>query len=489
MHTVYASARVKGGEMGASMGVLDRRRAALTVLTEAFMKDPVGSRRRQGVSAYLEASSDRSRRLYERHGCTDLGPPIGLPDGPTLRPMWRDPRNTPRITKQAEEFMTTDRDIIAGGPRDFMTVRRLTLAGSQAEIGRSLAAEATTAYGWAPVPADPVLSRARRTWFERHWPQHLARTRGAARAAGLDPDTEHVHLDALSGAPTGSGCSATWIPPTSSADGRAYLGRNYDFFTVGTQQLFATLTGAAGPEHEPPMASRPYVITSVPDDGPTTTCITMNELDGCMEGVNEHGLAIALLIADAESAGGPVDAGPQVGISSVQLPRFVLDTCRNVEEAKQALLLAKQYDLGLPLHYLIADSSGAAFVWERGAGGVEHIIIADGALCVTNHLLHRHPDASRLPVDNAETMRTYDRAATLTKRTTDGALSKARLRETLDEVSFSAANSGDYPIRTLWSTIIDASGPSMTTRFYLGDDSDGNPRYSADLVFTPTAAS
>ena len=44
-----------------------------------------------GVAAYLEASSEHSRRLYLRHGYRDLGPPIDLPDGPSLIPMWRAP--------------------------------------------------------------------------------------------------------------------------------------------------------------------------------------------------------------------------------------------------------------------------------------------------------------------------------------------------------------------------------------------------------------
>ena len=44
-----------------------------------------------GVPGYLEASSERSRRLYREHGYADLGPPIVLPGGPSLFPMWREP--------------------------------------------------------------------------------------------------------------------------------------------------------------------------------------------------------------------------------------------------------------------------------------------------------------------------------------------------------------------------------------------------------------
>jgi len=43
----------------------------------------------EGVPAYLEASSRRSRALYERYGFRDTGDPIQLPDGPCVWPMWR----------------------------------------------------------------------------------------------------------------------------------------------------------------------------------------------------------------------------------------------------------------------------------------------------------------------------------------------------------------------------------------------------------------
>ncbi|RCV52895.1 GNAT family N-acetyltransferase [Marinitenerispora sediminis] len=42
-----------------------------------------------GLAAYLEASSPRSRALYQRHGFEDLGAPVRVADGPPLWPMWR----------------------------------------------------------------------------------------------------------------------------------------------------------------------------------------------------------------------------------------------------------------------------------------------------------------------------------------------------------------------------------------------------------------
>lgn len=375
--------------------------------------------------------------------------------------------------------MNVTRELVAGGTGEFMTVRHLTVSGSQAEIGRVLAEEARDHYGWRPLPADPTIGRARHTWFERNWPQHHARMAGAAEIAGVSP--EQVHLDGLTGLPTGSGCSATWCAPSATTDGHGLVGRNYDFFTVGMEQLFALMSGGAGPAHEPPAAARPYVITSRPDDGPATTVVTMNELDGCTEGINEHGLAVVLLIADAENSSAPVPAGPQVGISSIQLPRFVLDTCANVEQAKQALLAAKQYDLGTPLHYLIADRSGRAFVWEHTHGGVEHIVEADGeSLCVTNHPLHRRVEQVW---DDEETMFTHQRLETLSERTKSGPMSLPRLRDALDEVRFNARKAGSYPLRTLWRTVFDLDDRTMAAHFYLGDDADGELRYSTEAVF------
>ena len=381
--------------------------------------------------------------------------------------------------------MPVTTEIIAGGSADFMTVSHVTASGSQAEIGRALAERARGVYDWTPVPADPVKARARRAWFARHWPQHLARMQGAAEALGVDLEADTVHLDGLTGVPNGSACSASYYPPAATADGHAVLGRNYDFFTTSATALFALISGEPAPEgDEPPMASRPHVLTSVPDDGPATTLLTMSELDGCMEGVNEHGLAVALLIADAENVSAPVDAGPQVGLSSVQLPRFLLDTCATAAEALDALLGAKQYDLGTPLHYLVADRSGDAFVWERGPGGDEHAVRIDGAaLCVTNHLVHRHPDPADLPADNAETMLSYQRYRTLAGRADGGGLSADAMRAALDAVRFEADTYRDYPVRTLWRTVFDLERATMATRFYLGDEPGGAARYSPELEF------
>jgi hypothetical protein len=47
---------------------------------------------REGVRAYLDATSPRNKRLYERHGFRATGE--FAPDGgPRLWPMWREPKD------------------------------------------------------------------------------------------------------------------------------------------------------------------------------------------------------------------------------------------------------------------------------------------------------------------------------------------------------------------------------------------------------------
>ena len=44
-----------------------------------------------GEPAYLEATNADNRRLYERHGFRVVGE-LPLPGGPSLFPMWREPK-------------------------------------------------------------------------------------------------------------------------------------------------------------------------------------------------------------------------------------------------------------------------------------------------------------------------------------------------------------------------------------------------------------
>ncbi len=47
------------------------------------------------IPGYLEASSPGGRTVSGQYGFAPIGPEIRMPGGPTLRPMWREPRELP----------------------------------------------------------------------------------------------------------------------------------------------------------------------------------------------------------------------------------------------------------------------------------------------------------------------------------------------------------------------------------------------------------
>ncbi|WP_285779331.1 GNAT family N-acetyltransferase [Microtetraspora sp. NBRC 13810] len=69
------------------MGVLRGGRGA--GLGSAMLRHRLARADADGLPAYLEASSLRSRALYLRHGFDDLGAPVSAADSPLLWPMWR----------------------------------------------------------------------------------------------------------------------------------------------------------------------------------------------------------------------------------------------------------------------------------------------------------------------------------------------------------------------------------------------------------------
>lgn len=65
-----------------------------------------------GIPAFLQASSQQSRTLYERHGYKGLGDPFHLPDGTPFWSMWREPSSpeTNTGTGTGDRASTSDSD-------------------------------------------------------------------------------------------------------------------------------------------------------------------------------------------------------------------------------------------------------------------------------------------------------------------------------------------------------------------------------------------
>jgi hypothetical protein len=376
--------------------------------------------------------------------------------------------------------------IVAGGAKDdFLTVRRLRARGSNREIGRAMATAAREVHGEDAGPhraVDRHVQRARRRWFAIHHPVLLERMSGAAEVFGVDPDDDRWDLGRLGRVEVPAGCSAVFHPGTGTKYRRALLGRNFDFPT-GT---YSDIVGVPRTPGEPALAADPWVIELRPDHGYASIVVGIMDIMGGMDGVNEVGLAVTLL-ADNESPAPEPSVVPQVGLSEQQVVRYLLETCRDVDEAKQALLMAKQYYIFVPCHFLVADRSGRSFVWEYSRGhNREHIVELEASdpLVCTNHLLHRWPDPAQLPADprSAGTAAfTYDRWRALQTQSVATALvDDADVRAHLDTVRFTFPSPG---VRTLWQAIHDLDQASLEVSFFLGDR-HGASQYSDPIRFS-----
>jgi hypothetical protein len=385
--------------------------------------------------------------------------------------------------------MERTRTVIAGGgPDDFATVHHLVLRGTQREIGRALAEEALAHFPAVPPPDDPAVNRARRRWVERHWPDHYARMHGIADALGVELLDDRVNAVDVTATPFRPGCSVLWCGSEATDDGHPRFGRNFDFRTDSAFDV----AGVPIEGDQPAMLSRPYVVETHPDTGLASIVIAACELTGCFEGINESGLAVAVL-ADDESENLRPALQPQAGLDEIRLPRFLLDTCRDADEAIDALYTTKQFDTMFTCHYVVADRHGNAFVWERDTHNAEHVVRADGdTLCVTNYLLHRHPSPRSLPAGDPRrpdslpfTTDFFERARMLDGHAWSRPISVAALEAALDDVAVGT----DVPgARTLWRSVFDPVARSVAVEFYLGDDADGRVRRSPPVSCTLAGA-
>lgn len=383
--------------------------------------------------------------------------------------------------------MSTTTTIVAGGSRgDFLTVRHLRAGGSQREIGQALAAAAAVAHGpaAAPKPADPLVEGARRRWFDHNHPIHRERMAGIAEHFGIDPDDTRWSYDWLGTYEVPAGCSVAFYPGTGTTDGHGVLARNFDFPTA----TLAEIVGLSPLEGERPLAADPWVIELHPDEGYASLTVGIMDVMGAMDGINAAGLSVALL-ADNESPEPEPTGVPQVGLSEQQVVRYLLDTCATVDEAKEALLLAKHYYFFTPCHFLVADRSGASFVWEHSPRRNREAIVApdprtSGRLICTNHLLHRWPDPTQLPDDHGPmgtAALTYHRWQTLSAAlAADPVVDRDEIRAQFADVSFRAPV---VEARTFWHSQYDVDDATMEVSFFI-HDADGESRYTAPLRFT-----
>lgn len=358
------------------------------------------------------------------------------------------------------------------GDDDAVRVRHVRVTGSQRDIGRALAAAAEAAHGAlaAPQAIDPALERVRRRWFALHHPALAERSRGVAAHFDIDPDDPAFAFDWLGTYRLPAGCSVAYYPGAGTKDGHGVLARNFDFPTATLSELI----GRSPTRGERPLGADPWVVEAHPDDGCASVTVGIMDVMGAMDGINEAGLTVALL-ADNETPETEPTGTPQVGLAEQQVVRYLLDTCTTVDEALDALRLAKHYYFFTPCHYMVADRTGRAVVWEHSPRRNREVVVEQdptgpGRLVCTNHLLHRWADPSLLPDDSGPigtAALTYHRWRTLTAANADGAVVDSEtITEQFAAVRFTAPL---VEARTFWHATYDVDDASAAVSFWLHD--------------------
>ena len=379
--------------------------------------------------------------------------------------------------------------VVAGGPDRFMEVRHVVMKGTNRAIGKKLG-EIASALGTGPMSrGSALLNRTQREYMKSAYPILHERMRGIAEAFGLGIDDDSYDFSSIMFFPTAPpGCSAVFYPGAHTESGHGILSRNFDFTT-------GTIEGQRPSGDQAPAVSRPFIFEFYPDKGYASIAICAFELvGGVLDGMNEKGLVVAIFGDDDTAVRHGIHPSMDVGLHELMSMRYLLDTCSNVAEAKEALLLSKHIYAFVPCHYLIADRSGKSFIFEFSPyRHATYIIDGQGPQCITNHLVSQYPDIEEFP--DSVMIDSFDRYRAL-----HDAVAEVGKRFTLEEITAinaAVANSAmefDHPERapgrTLWHALYDTSDLSLRVKFYLGDriDTEGGKakiaEYSDYIEFT-----
>jgi hypothetical protein len=237
--------------------------------------------------------------------------------------------------------------------------RVFDLRGSHFEIGRALGRSNprfAVMPWWSPSPARDFALACAAIVEELH-PPLLDEYRGYAEAQDIEYDQllQGVCRTSLRQRAVG-GCTSF----VTLCGGAVIAGRNYDFRTIQTMRLRIRLS---------PDAALPSLGMqgSVPG--------------GRYDGVNAHGLFVSLHVVMADES---ENRAP--GVPFHLIPRILLETCRNVDEALDRIVRIPHLN---SFNYLLADPDRFVAV-EAHPARLRVRECEDDFIVVTNH--YRHPD-------------------------------------------------------------------------------------------------
>ncbi len=362
----------------------------------------------------------------------------------------------------------------------YTEVRHIVLKGTNEDIGKALGEISKEDYGVKPSRfVDPVYARARMSYMQKNYPAFYERMKGVAEAYGVSLDSTDLDLSVLPYDAGSLGCSVVYFPPSVTYNGHAMTCRNLDFRTTQMDVLL----GKVEVSEDTGLFARTYVMELYPDEGYSSLAIGGHDLLGFIfQGFNSQGLAIELLADESPHVVITPFGGVRAsGISDLLAARMILDTCKDVEEAKMALLNNRIYFPFIGIHFLIYDKHGNSTIAEFLAkdDSVHFTDASDSVRVMTNHPVCLYPTADTYPEPdpNAGYYDSFKRFETLTEITSSHKGKFAAqdmidaLRSVYAEVFYGSLRSDKVkiPERTVMNSILDLTSGTISARFYLRD--------------------
>jgi predicted choloylglycine hydrolase len=231
----------------------------------------------------------------------------------------------------------------------------LELAGDHYHLGyqMGLATPMRIVESWRNREEEMAFAQACADMVGRFHPALLDEYRGYAAAQGRSWEEVLPHFSLNLPEGTLSGC--TTFVCRLARSGHLLVGRNYDFLYSQNQRYLRRLS---------------------PVGYPASLGTQAGLIGSCYDGVNSHGLFVALHLIHAQTA---EHVGP--GIPYHLMPRILLEACRTAQEAVTWL---QEMPHLFPFNYLVADAD-EMFAIEAYPGLVRIRPPADDILVVTNY--------------------------------------------------------------------------------------------------------
>jgi len=359
--------------------------------------------------------------------------------------------------------------------------RHIVLKGNNTQIGMALAEISQNDYGVMTLVryADPIYGKARQEYMARNYPIMLERMRGVAAAYGISPDNGTFDTSMLPYDAGSLACSAVYFPPSTTDNAHAIESRDMEWYFAPADAVFLhSPLNTSGRN----MMSRIYVLEIYPDKGYATIVVGGQDLMGTVhDGLNSEGLGISALQDEGLDPVSKVRlAGDRTsGLGTWPMARLVLDTCKNVEEAKVTFLVNKEYIPLAGIHYLVYDSSGNSTIveWNKTDG---NLYFTDGKVSqpdiMTNHPMFKYSKykLENLPHEIQDPYDTFNRYRVLYNLTSShqGKFSEEDIANELSAVYGNGVFQLEGAVRplqlnTLYNVILDLTDRSLKVKCFL----------------------